>query len=265
MGNLIQIENLKKFFAIKKGLFGPQLEVVKAVDGISFFIKKGESFGLVGESGCGKTTTARLILGLLEPDGGEVFFEDAKIDKNSLISIRKRMHIVFQDPFSSLNPRWKVQDIVVEGIKENISPGDKIKKVSQLLEMVGLSSKDKVKYPHQFSGGQRQRIGIARAIATKPEFIVLDEPVSSLDVSIQAQILNLLKDIQEKFNLTFLFIAHDLGIVEHFCDRIAVMHDGKIVEEAPTQTLFERPRHPYTKLLLSCILPLEPTQHTKFL
>jgi ABC-type oligopeptide transport system ATPase subunit len=263
MEDLIRVQNLKRFFYRKKGLFGPQLQVVKAVDDISFVIKKGESFGLVGESGCGKTTTARLILGLLEPDEGNIFFENIKIDKYTLYSARKKMQIVFQDPFSSLNPRWKIFDIVAEGIKENLSIKEKNERVNQLLEMVGLSSEDKIKYPHQFSGGQRQRIGIARALASKPEFIVLDEPVSSLDVSIQAQILNLLKDLQEKFGLTFLFIAHDLSIVEHFCDRIAVMYKGKIVEEAPTEVLFESPHNPYTKLLLSCILPLEPTFHNK--
>jgi len=263
MEDLIQVRGLRKYFSVRRGMFGPQLGNVKAVDGVSFSIKKGESFGLVGESGCGKTTIARLILGLLKPDEGEVLIENIKIDKNNLTSARKKMQIVFQDPFSSLNPRWKVGDIIAEGIGEDILLKGRDEKVEQLLEMVKLAPEDKFKYPHQFSGGQRQRIGVARAIASKPEFIVLDEPVSSLDVSIQAQILNLLKDLQEQFNLTFLFIAHDLSIVEHFCGRIAVMRNGKIVEQAPVPTLFENPRHSYTKLLLSCILPLNPSSSRK--
>jgi len=260
MKDLVRIENLKKFFSIRKGLFGPEMEIVKAVDGISFSVKKGESFGLVGESGCGKTTTARLILGLLEKDDGGIYFSDSRINKSNSPLLRKKMQIVFQDPFSSLNPRWKILDIIAEGIAEKVSAKEEGKKVSQLLEMVGLTNSDKNKYPHQFSGGQRQRIGIARALASNPEFIVLDEPVSSLDVSIQAQVLNLLKDLQEKFSFTYLFIAHDLSVVQHFCDRVAVMYEGKIVEEAPTETLFINPKHSYTKLLLSCILSLEPTQ-----
>ncbi|MFH1857237.1 MAG: ATP-binding cassette domain-containing protein [Candidatus Omnitrophota bacterium] len=253
MRNLIEVRNLMKEFQIKKGLFGPQLEVVKAVDGVSFSIAKGESFGLVGESGCGKTTTARLILGLLDPDGGEVSIEGIKLRKQTLPAVRKKMQVVFQDPFSSLNPRWKVENIIAEGIREKLSSAEKASKVERLLEMTGMDRKDKTKYPHQFSGGQRQRIGIARALASEPEFIVLDEPVSSLDVSIQAQVLNLLKDLQKELNLTFLFISHDLSVVEYFCDRIAVMRSGRIVEEAGTGVLFENPRDPYTKLLISSI------------
>lgn len=257
MNNLIEVKNLRKTFQIKRGLFGPELEVIRAVDGVSFSIGKGESFGLVGESGCGKTTLARIILGLIEADEGEILFEGVKIDRYTLPALIEKMQIVFQDPFSSLNPRWKVKDIITEAVKERFSAAEKDKIARQLLEMVGLSAKDAIKYPHQFSGGQRQRIGIARALAGRPEFIVLDEPVSSLDVSVQAQILNLLKDLQQKLNLTFLFIAHDLSVVEYFCDRIAVMNAGKIVEEALTPLLFKEPREDYTKLLLSCILPIK--------
>lgn len=260
MKNLIEARNLKKNFQIKKGVFGPRLEVVKAVNDVSFSIKKGETFGLAGESGCGKTTLSRIVLGLLEPDEGEILFEGIKLDKKTSSEITKKMQVVFQDPFSSLNPRWKVRDIIAEGIRKRLSVEEIEIKVNKLLEMVGLSQKDKIKYPHQFSGGQRQRIGIARALASMPEFMVLDEPVSSLDVSVQAQVLNLLKDLQKKFNLTFLFIAHNLSVMEHFCDRIAVMREGVIVEEAAVNVLFENPAHPYTKLLLSCILPITSFQ-----
>lgn len=256
MKNLIEVKNLKKFFQIKRGVFGPQLEIVKAVNDISFSIKKGEIFGLAGESGCGKTTLSRLILGLLEPDSGEILFEGMRLEEKTATTRKKKMQIVFQDPFSSLNPRWKVLDIIAEGIREKLVVEEIDHRVNNLLEMVGLSKKDKMKYPHQFSGGQRQRIGIARALASQPEFMVLDEPVSSLDVSIQAQVLNLLKDLQKKFNLTFLFIAHNLSIMQYFCDRIAIMYQGMLVEEAPVDVIFENPSHPYTKLLLSCILPM---------
>lgn len=256
MENLLEVKNLKKSFQMKRGIFGPQLEIVKAVGDISFSIKKGETFGLAGESGCGKTTLSRLILGLLEADSGEILFDGIRFEEKTAAAIKKKMQVVFQDPFSSLNPRWKVRDIIAEGIRKKLIIEEIDHRVNNLLEMVGLSKKDRMKYPHQFSGGQRQRIGIARALASEPEFIVLDEPVSSLDVSVQAQVLNLLKDLQKKFDLTFLFIAHNLSIMQYFCDRIAVMRDGVIVEQAPVSVLFQSPSHPYTKLLLSCILPI---------
>lgn len=243
---------------MRKGVFGTQLERIKAVNEVSFSIKKGECLGLVGESGCGKTTTARLVMGLLAADKGEIFFNNVLVVKKNMNLFRKKMQIVFQDPFSSLNPRWRVKDIIAEGFFKKFSAKDEDRETERLLGTVGLDKRDKNKYPHQFSGGQRQRIGIARALALKPEFIVLDEPVSSLDVSVQAQILNLLGELKEKFGLTYLFIAHDLAVVEYFCDKVAVMKEGKIVEEGRCKEIFETPKHPYTKLLLSSILPLNP-------
>lgn len=258
MRNIICVKNISKSFFMRKGVFGPELQKIKAVDEVSFSIIKGECFGLVGESGCGKTTTARIVMGLLTADKGEIFFNNTLVIKKNMNLFRKKMQIVFQDPFSSLNPRWRVRDIIAEGFFKKGSAKEEDRETERLLETVGLDKRDKNKYPHQFSGGQRQRIGIARALASKPEFIVLDEPVSSLDVSVQAQILNLLGELKEKFELTYLFIAHDLAVVEYFCDKVAVMKEGKIVEEGHSREIFSAPKHHYTKLLLSSILPLKP-------
>lgn len=255
---LLEVKNLKKYFPIKHGFFGKKTEYVKAVDGISLTIEKGETLGFVGESGCGKTTTGKLIVRLLEATKGEVCFSGQNIfnlNKKEMRKIRREMQIVFQDPFSSLNPRMTVGNIVAEPIEiHNLAYGKKKeKKIEELLETVGLSAIYKHRYPREFSGGQRQRIGIARALALEPKFIVLDEPVSELDVSVQAQIINLLQDLQDNFKLTYFFIAHDLSIVKHISTRIAVMYLGKIVELADTEELSRNPIHPYTQALFSAI------------
>lgn len=255
---LLEIKNLKKTFPIKKGLLGKKIGEVTAVDDVSFFIKKGETLGLVGESGCGKSTTGRALLRLLEPDKGEIFFEGQDITHLSLPHMRRmrrEMQMVFQDPFASLNPRHTVERIleeplIVHGIKGS---SERKKRVGELLEIVGLSSFHAKRYPHQFSGGQRQRIGIARALALNPKLIVADEPVSALDVSIQSQILNLLQELQEKFELTYLFIAHDLAVVRHITNRVGVMYLGRIVELSPSEQLYANPKHPYTQALLSAV------------
>lgn len=254
---LIEVRDLKKYY-YKESLLSSKKEIIRAVDGVSFGIKKGETLGLVGESGCGKTTIGKTILRLIEPTSGEVIFKGINIlnlDRDQLRTIRPLMQIIFQDPYESLNPRMKVEDIIGEGLEiHKIASGrEKTKKVLELLERVGLQPQDKNRFPHEFSGGQRQRIGIARAISLNPEFIVADEPVSALDVSIQAQILNLLMDLRDQLGLTYLFISHDLRIVKHISDRIAVMFQGKIVEMAKSEELFKNPLHPYTKELLKAI------------
>jgi oligopeptide/dipeptide ABC transporter ATP-binding protein len=254
---LIQVRDLKKYY-YKERLFSSDKEPIRAVDGISFSIRKGETLGLVGESGCGKTTVGKSILRLIEPTSGQILFKDQdflRLDRKAIRALRPYMQFIFQDPYESLNPRMKVGEIVGEGMEvHRIAWGkEKDRRVSDLLEKVGLHPQDALRYPHEFSGGQRQRIGIARAISVNPELIVADEPVSALDVSIQAQILNLLMDLRDQLGLTYLFISHDLRIVKHISDRIAVMYMGKMVEMANGEDLFRRPLHPYTQVLLAAI------------
>lgn len=261
---LIQVRDLRKYF-YQEGLFSTEKKPIRAVDGISFSIRKGETLGLVGESGCGKTTAGKSILRLIEPTSGQIFFKEQNIlglDREAMRRLRPHMQFIFQDPYDSLNPRMKVGEIIGEGLQiHGLASGkEKIQRVSELLEKVGLHPQDAIRYAHEFSGGQRQRIGIARAISLNPELIVADEPVSALDVSIQAQILNLLMDLRDQLGLTYLFISHDLRIVKHISDRIAVMYMGKIIELASSEDLFERPLHPYTQLLLKAIPKLDPAK-----
>jgi len=264
---LLEVRNLKKYFPIQKGFLRRVVGHVRAVDGVSFFIREGETLGLVGESGCGKTTTGRLILRAYQPTAGEVLFRQNGelvnifgLRRRELKALRRQMQIIFQDPFSSLNPRMTVTDIVGEPLAiHGIASGAELKsQVRELLEAVGLKAQHMNRYPYAFSGGQRQRIGIARALALRPQLIVCDEPVSALDVSVQAQVLNLLEDLQQEFGLTYLFIAHDLSVVEHISDRVAVMYLGSIVELASAEGLYENPLHPYTEALLSAVPSTDP-------
>lgn len=268
MDKLLEVKNLTKHYSVSRGLFSKNRQIVKAVDGISFSIAPGEALGLVGESGCGKTTAGRCILRLIETTAGEVWFDDRNLlalDKHHLRMMRRHMQMIFQDPYASLNPRMTVARILEEPlvIHRTGNKNQRVDRVAQLLNMVGLDASLMKRFPHEFSGGQRQRIGIARALALDPKLIVADEPVSALDVSVQAQIVNLLKDLQQKLKLTFLFIAHDLSVVQHFCDRIAVMYLGKIVELASSQELFKNPLHPYTKVLLASIPVADPKVRKK--
>jgi peptide/nickel transport system ATP-binding protein len=271
---LLDVKSLKKHFPITRGfLTSKTVGYVRAVDGVSFYIREGETLGLVGESGCGKTTTGRVILRAYEPTAGEVWFADrnlgrinvAKLEKQELKLLRQNMQMIFQDPYSSLNPRMTLLQIVGEPLLVNkIAKGQELQdRVAELLRVVGLRPEYMNRYPHAFSGGQRQRIGVARALAPQPQLVVCDEPVSALDVSIQAQTLNLLQDLQEEFGLTYLFISHDLSVVEHISDRVAVMYVGKLVESATTNDLFLDPKHPYTEALLSAVPKPDPRLRTQ--
>ena len=266
---LLSVRDLRKHFAVKGGFLSREIERVHAVDGVSFDIGAGETLGLVGESGCGKSTTGRCILRLIEPSSGEVIFKGADVRKMSgeaLRAMRRDMQIIFQDPYASLNPRLTVGAIVGEALTIHAltkSRQELEDRVVQLLETVGLQPDHMRRFPHEFSGGQRQRIGIARALAVEPKLIVCDEPVSALDVSIQAQVINLLEDLRERFGLTYLFIAHDLSVVEHISTRIAVMYLGRVVEVAPSQELYDHPLHPYSEALLSAVPIPDPTVKRK--
>lgn len=261
---LLEVKNLKQYFPVRAGLM--KTIPLKAVDDVSFTIGRGETLGLVGESGCGKTTVGRTILRLYEPTGGEVIFDGESVTAKNITHMRKQMQMVFQDPYSSLDPRMTVEDIIGEPLdvhKLYASRAERREKILELMATVGLNAEHATRYAHEFSGGQRQRIGIARALAVNPKFIVCDEPVSALDVSIQAQILNLLQDLQEKMELTFMFITHDLSVVNHFSDDIAVMYLGQLVEKAPAEELFAHPLHPYTKALFSAIPIPDPDDQSE--
>jgi peptide/nickel transport system ATP-binding protein len=270
---ILEVNNLKKYFPIRGGFFRKIVGNVKAVDDVSFKVYEGETLGLVGESGCGKTTTGRCILRAIDPTEGEILFSSdsgdttdvATLTEKEMRRVRREMQMIFQDPYASLNPRMNILNIVGEPLLENLGvKGHELEeRVRSLLDRVGLNSRYLKRYPHAFSGGQRQRIGIARALALNPRLIVADEPVSALDVSIQAQILNLLQDLQEEFGLTYLFVAHDLSVVEHISDRVAVMYVGKIVELTETEKLFSTPKHPYTESLLAAVPKANPRLRAK--
>lgn len=265
---LLETKNLSKYFTGKKGLLNRQPAQVKAVDHVSLIVNKGETLGLVGESGCGKSTTGRLVNHILVPDSGEVWFDGKDISKyteKEMRPLRKDIQMIFQDPYGALNPRIKIQDQIGEPllIHTNMSAGERLKKVHELLEIVGMNPMHGERYPHEFSGGQLQRVGIARALTVNPKLIIADEPVSALDVSIQAQVLNLMQDLQEQYKLTYLFISHDLSVVEMISDRIGVMYLGTIVETAPKADLYAHPEHPYTQALLSAVPIADPTREKK--
>ncbi len=262
--SLVEVKDLKVHFPIRAGILQRPVAHVRAVDGVSFAIEPGETVGLVGESGCGKTTLGRAILRLYEPTAGEIFFADQNITRQNgatLRALRRQAQMIFQDPYGSLNPRMTVGNIVGEALRTHQLCANRAAerdRVAELLAAVGLAPDHARRYPHEFSGGQRQRIGIARALAVEPKFIVCDEPVSALDVSVQAQIINLLQELQEKLNLTYLFVAHDLAVVEHISDRVLVMYLGRIVEEAPAEDLYAHPLHPYTQALISAVPSIDP-------
>jgi len=261
---LLEVRGLRMYFPVTEGLLGRKIGDVKAVDGIDFTVRRGETLGLVGESGCGKTTTGRCVLRLEKPTTGQIIFDGvdiASLGGKQLQALRQRIQVIFQDPYSSLNPRMTIGQIIAEpmfvhGIEPNATK--RMERVRELLSVCGLNAGFAERYPHEMSGGQRQRVGIARALAMNPEFIVCDEPVSALDVSIQAQVVNLLEDLREKFGLTYLFIAHDLSVVRHLCQRVAVMYLGHIVEMADSDTLFDNPQHPYTRALLAAVPVPDP-------
>ncbi len=258
MDALLKVEGLKKYFPVKRGILGRGNEVIRAVDGVQFEIGRRETFGLVGESGCGKSTTGRLILRLIDPTEGKIWFRNQDVtplSRRAMRPLRKALQIIFQDPYSSLNPRMTVKDIIGEGLnrEETIRPKEREERIRDVMQKVGLRPEHFSRYPHEFSGGQRQRIGIARAIVLNPELVVADEPLSALDVSIQAQVINLLEKLKEDLGLSYLFISHDLSVVEHISDRIGVMYLGKIVELASRDSLYDSPKHPYTIALLSAV------------
>ena len=260
---LLKVRKLKKYFPVRGGVLSRTVSWVRAVDEVDFDINRGETLGVVGESGCGKTTVGRSILRLVEPTDGEIYFEGrdiVKLNEKEMQKLRRDMQIVFQDPYWSLNPRMMVKDIVSEPLETHLKLGkkDRDERVIELLELVGLGSEAAWKYPHEFSGGQKQRVGISRALATNPKFLVLDEPTSMLDVSVQAHIINLIGELQEKLNLTYLFISHNLSVIQHLSDRIAVMYLGKLVEVGDVNDIFERPLHPYTQALLEAIPVPDP-------
>lgn len=260
--SLVEVNNLKTHFPIRAGVLQKPVGWVRAVDGVSFTINEGECVGLVGESGCGKTTLGRTLLRLIEPTAGTIQFAGQEI--TDLRTFRRQAQMIFQDPYGSLNPRMTVGKIIGEPLRIHklcTGPADERDRVAELLKSVGLAPEHARRYPHEFSGGQRQRIGIARALAVQPKFIVCDEPVSALDVSVQAQIINLLSELQEKFKLTYLFIAHDLAVVEHISDRVLVMYFGKIVESASAAEIYDHPTHRYTQALLSAVPDVDPTRH----
>ena len=267
---ILEVKGLKMYFPISEGVvFTRKVAEVKAVDGISFHIRKGETFGLVGESGCGKTTTGRCILQLEQATEGQIFFDGvniAELDRRELSALRQKIQVIFQDPYSSLNPRMKIGEIIGEPMRVHGIEPDADKRharVAELLSICGLDPKFADRYPHEMSGGQRQRVGIGRALALNPEFIICDEPVSALDVSIQAQVINLLEDLRDEFGLTYLFIAHDLSVVRHLCHRVAVMYLGKIVELAECDELYDNPIHPYTQALLAAVPVPDPEIESK--
>ena len=268
MTDLLRVEGLVKHFPIRGGALNRVVNHVQAVNGISFTVRRGEVLGLVGESGSGKTTTGRLVLRLEEATAGRVVFDGTDVlglSKQDMRRFRKRMQIIFQDPYASLNPREKVRTVIGHALALHDigTPESRADRTAELIEQVGLSTNQLDRFPHEFSGGQRQRVGIARALAVDPEFLVADEPVSALDVSIQAQVINLLSDLKDQLNLTMLFIAHDLAVVEHICDRVAVMYLGKIMEIAPSEALYSTPNHPYTDALLSAVPVAEPGRQRK--
>lgn len=263
----LRVDNLKVHFPIKGGILGRTVDHVKAVDGVSFSLDEGKTYGLVGESGSGKTTTGRAIIGLNKITDGKVIFNGKDIThiRGKREAFRREVQMIFQDPYSSLNPRKRVYHILLEPIRnfEQLTKSAERKRILELLALVGLSPDSIYKYPHQFSGGQKQRIGIARAIALRPKFIIADEPVSALDVSVQAQVLNFMQDIQRKLGLTYIFIGHDLGVIRHFCDRVGIMYKGRLVEEGTTEDIFQNPQHIYTKRLVSAIPDINPKNRLK--
>lgn len=264
----LKINNLKVYYPIRGGFFRRVVDHVKAVDDVSFELKQGETYGLVGESGCGKTTTGRTIIGLNKATSGEIIYQGkdlTKLSRSEYHEYRRDIQMIFQDPYSSLNPRKRVLDIVAEPLRnfERLSATEERQKVQYYIEKVGLNPESIYKYPHEFSGGQRQRIGIARALTLQPKLIIADEPVSALDVSVQAQVLNFMKDIQKEFNLTYLFISHDLGIIQHMCDRMGIMYRGQFVEQGTSKEIYSNPQHIYTRRLISAIPDINPENRVK--
>ncbi|WP_419883608.1 ABC transporter ATP-binding protein [Peribacillus sp. B-H-3] len=265
---LLKVNDLKVHFPIKGGFFRRVVDYVRAVDGVSFELQQGETYGLVGESGSGKSTTGKAIVKLEKVTSGQILFDGkdlAKLNRREIKPFRKDIQMIFQDPYSSLNPKKRVLDIIAEPLRnfERMSPGEEKKVVQSFLDKVGLNPESIYKYPHEFSGGQRQRIGIARSLSLKPKLIIADEPVSALDVSVQAQVLNFLQDLQKEFNLTYLFVGHDLGVIRHMCDRMGVMYRGRLVEEGTSQEIYENPQHIYTQRLIAAIPEIQPEVREK--